>query len=52
MALMEFKMVTQDFRNLQSVHILHRIPNMRICLILKVLALMSSEVDNLENHIN
>lgn len=50
-ALIGFKIFNKDDLQIQSrIRLLFRIPSLRICLILRVLKLLSGEVDNLVKH--
>ena len=50
-ALIGFKIFNRDDLQIQSrIRLLFRIPSLRICLILRVLKLLTSEVENLIRH--
>ena len=51
MSLIGFKIFEKDDLQIQSrIRLLFRIPSLRICLILRVLKLLDSEVNNLVEH--
>ena len=51
MSLIGFKIFEKDDLQIQSrIRLLFRIPSLRICLILRVLKLLDSEVDSLVKH--
>mmetsp|Transcript_13713 Transcript_13713/g.18730 ORF Transcript_13713/g.18730 Transcript_13713/m.18730 type:complete len:84 (-) Transcript_13713:157-408(-) len=51
MALIGFKIFEKDDLQIQSrIRLLFRIPSLRICLILRVLKLLTGEVDNMVAH--